>query len=70
MVANMWRPIESAPQMKSILLFAIQDIETGNWKMQTGFFHLGYDEWEWEGRILKSYDVKPTHWMPLPKPPK
>ena len=73
MTKDDWRPIETAPKMKTILLFAVTDIdETGevkNWRMATGFWHTGYEEWEWEGRTVKSYDHQPTHWMPLPEPP-
>lgn len=72
-VHGTWRPITTAPKMKSVLLFAVTDIaEDGrvrNWKMGTGFWHSGYEAWEWEGRILRSYDVNPTHWHPLPRPP-
>lgn len=64
-----WQPIETAPKMRTILLFAVTDTETGNWKMATGFWHTGWNEWEWDGRILKGYDTKPTHWSPLPPPP-
>ena len=68
-----WYLIESAPKMKTVLLFANTDIDgdgvVKNWKMGTGYWHEGYGTWRWEGLILKSYDVKPTHWMSLPEPP-
>ena len=68
-----WRPIESAPKQTVILLWALTDTDTGNWKMATGFWMPGYrDEpgsWTWDGSRLKSYDVQPTHWQPLPPPP-
>lgn len=66
---NEWQPIETAPKMRTILLWALTDTETGNWKMETGFWHTGYDNWTWEGRQIKSYDHQPTHWQPLPDPP-
>lgn len=73
-----WQPIDTAPKMKTILLFAVTDIGEGgtvrNWRMGTGAWHTGwenddkYSPWEW-GRQLYKYDVHPTHWMPLPDPP-
>lgn len=78
-----WQPIETAPKMQTILLFAVSDIgergEVKNWKMATGSWHTGYDNdrsktegyspWNWDGRQLKIYELHPTHWMPLPSPP-
>ena len=74
-----WRPIESAPTMRTILLFAVTDIsEDGaikNWKMATGFWHSGYAEddrmspWCWDGRQVAKYEIQPTHWQSLPRPP-
>jgi hypothetical protein len=74
-----WQPIETAPKMKTILLFAITDVaEDGrvrNWKMETGFYHTGFTSddgrspWNWGGRNLAVWDAPPTHWMPLPEPP-
>lgn len=72
-----WQPIETAPQMRTILLFAVTErladgLSVLNWKIATGFICRGEDGelgCEWEGRELKSYDHKPTHWMPLPDPP-
>lgn len=78
-----WQPIETAPKMKRVLLFAVTDrAEDGtvrNWQMETGGWHsgfadqrskeAGYTPWQWGGRQVKSYEVQPTHWMPLPAPP-
>jgi hypothetical protein len=67
-----WQSIETAPNMRTILLFCITDPQTGNWKMETGFRRLEADDtltWVWEGRLLKPYDHQPTHWQPLPPPP-
>ena len=78
-----WRPIESAPKMQTIILFAVTeqfaDGSPQNWKMATGAWHTGYDcetsraagytPWTWDGRQLKTYDVQPTHWLPIPSPP-
>jgi hypothetical protein len=78
-----WQPIDSAPKMRTILMFAVTDrADDGsvrNWKMATGSWHTGFDDamsasrgytpWEWGGYQLKNYDHQPTHWMPLPAPP-
>lgn len=67
--ADQWRPIETAPTQKIILLFAVTDqtMNPPNWKMATGFWTPS--GWWWDGRQLKDYDHQPTHWMPLPQPP-
>lgn len=69
-----WQPADTAPKQKIVLLWAITDTETGNWKMATGCWMPGYGDdpggWDWDGRRLRSYDIQPTHFMPLPAPPK
>ncbi len=67
-----WRGIESAPKMKTILLFAVTDNMDGkvkNWKMATGWFSDGMQVWNWDGHYVTGFDPKPTHWQPLPEPP-
>ena len=72
-----WKDIESAPKGRVIILYAVTERNEGgratNYKMETGFYtpHVGENEtgWNWEGRMLKVYDVQPTHWHPLPEPP-
>lgn len=68
-----WQPIETAPKMKNILLFAVTDVRedgaVGNWKMATGAWIEGHKAWEWAGRVLKAYDIQPTYWCQLPDPP-
>lgn len=64
-----WMPIETVPKQHVVLLYALTDTETGNYKMETGFWSEGHSAWVWEGRALKPYDTQPTHWMPLPPPP-
>lgn len=68
-----WQPIASAPKQRVILLWALTDTETGNWKTATGYWMPGYGDdpgaWWWDGRQLKSYDIQPTHWQRLPEPP-
>jgi hypothetical protein len=73
-----WQPIETAPKMKTILLFAVTEIaEDGtvlNWRMESGYWNSGWENddnrspWNWGYQLYKS-DVQPTQWMPLPAPP-
>lgn len=69
----MWQPIETAPKMRNIILFAVTDAaEDGrirNWKMDTGYWSQGHKGWVWSGYEVRSYMIQPTHWMPLPEPP-
>ena len=69
-----WQDISTAPLMKTIMLFAVTDAETGNWKIGTGWWREGYQSaegcWIWEGREVKEYETQPTHWQPLPAAPK
>lgn len=69
---NEWQPIETAPKMRNILLFAVtdrkEDGSVNNWKMETGFWHSGYDNWYWNDRALDPWDVRSTHWQELPQP--
>ncbi len=81
--APAWQPIETAPKMRTILLFAITDIgengEIRNWRTGTGSWHTGFEDersksqgytpWTWEGHQVRTYEAAPTHWMPLPPPP-
>jgi hypothetical protein len=83
-LAMEWQPIDSCPKMRTVLLFAVSDVAADgtvrNWKMATGCWRDGYDDdrskaegitpWEWDGHQLRVYELHPTHWMPLPEPPK
>lgn len=74
-----WHPIETAPKMRTVLLFAVTDVgEDGtpkNHHTGTGFWHQAYENhermtpWNWGGYQLTKGDVQPTHWTPLPAPP-
>ena len=60
-----WQPIETAPKDGTIiLLYAVADPETGNWYMETGFWHEG-KYWYWP--VNRS--TQPTYWQSLPAPP-
>lgn len=68
-----WQPIETAPKMKNIIIWAATDIsesgEIRNWKMDTGYWSAGIQCWIWCGYEVRKYDIQPTHWMPLPALP-
>ena len=58
LAATQWRPIETAPKDGThILAFHNGSIWTVWWS-DTQMWHDSND-----------YDYRPTHWMPLPKPP-
>ena len=62
-----WKPIETAPKEGLVLLAAEFD-GPGNWRIKVGYRDDGpYSFWGW--RIFGA-SWKPTHWMPLPAPPK
>jgi len=55
-----WQPIETAPRDgKRVLLY--------NWAYGAGSGH--YDKGWWQHFCLSQH-YEPTHWMPLPDPPK
>jgi hypothetical protein len=60
-----WRPIETAPDSsKTVLLFGdgpaiLACVYVGGW-----------DELNQHWRLIGAGICFPTHWMPLPKPPK
>lgn len=61
-----WRPIETAPTAEAILIYR-DDGEIELIPEEDNDF-----EWEPYDGINESEDgvSKPTHWMPLPEPPK
>ena len=65
-----WNCVDTCPppMNKLLILWAETSIDPPNWKMAIG--SLNYQGWNWEGRWLGEYEVKPTHWMPLPEPPR
>ena len=64
-----WQPIETVPKQRNVLLFAFTE-SGSNYKMETGYWMENefVSSWNWP-YALKEYDVKPTHWMPMPPPP-
>ena len=70
-----WRPIETAPKDKSIML-CVEGFEpcVGRWWPVTGV----WSSFDWEGHFESDQDAsefyngssyQPTHWMPLPSGP-
>lgn len=61
--ARAWRPIETAPKDKSSILIIDSDnfITIGEFSEKRGCFANTEECWKIE---------TPTHWMPLPEPPK
>jgi len=66
-----WRPIETAPKDATKILLYYRDRILGQHLMGIGHWQLGpVDEtypcrnWIW------NYVCPPSHWMPLPEPPK
>lgn len=68
LLGSEWKPIDSAPKGKIILLWAVTSVNPPNWKMATGY-QANNGDWQWDGEWLKPYQVKPTHWQSLPAPP-
>jgi len=74
MTENKWMPIESAPRGKSILVcredYGGQLRLPGSTPQVANFAH---SRWEQIGKWLSVIDgslIYPTHWQPLPEPPK
>lgn len=65
-----WQPIETAPRDGGFCIAA----KKANWVK--GFHHFPYplkQRWngkKWEADDGKIYYPQPTHWMPLPNPPR
>jgi hypothetical protein len=66
-----WRPIETAPKDETwVLLYFPGGDET---KCKTGFWSEGSVDWygsESDSHSMTDFFDQPTHWMPLPEPPK
>lgn len=61
-----WQPIETAPKDFTPILVFIP----GTWELPH-MIHVAF--WKKDGFRLQDEDhfiVEPTHWMPLPEPPK
>jgi hypothetical protein len=68
-----WRPIETAPKDEAVLAFWQGGPFFDSDRVVLSF--IGAAEWaphgwHWRGDHLNFGEGEPTHWMPLPKPPK
>lgn len=77
-LADGWLPIESAPRDGTLLLL-IQPEEGGelipgledDYKWLSPYTFTGWwRDGEWRCAEYSAFDKSPTHWMPIPKPPK
>lgn len=59
-----WQPIETAPKDEPFLVHLAYGYVTRGWFVNGKYF--AADSF---GPGGKSEDTRPTHWMPLPKPP-
>ena len=60
-----WQPIETAQKDFTPILLHMPYLDKSE-NIQVGF----YNNDRWENSIDSMNELNPTHWMPLPKPPK
>ena len=73
-----WRPIETAPKDRSLLCYGVVAGEVSgihdHGSVEVAYYQPGGDfpDFDWVTVHGDAYAVwmKPTHWMPLPQPPK
>jgi hypothetical protein len=70
-----WQPIETAPKDCPILIYGTWDSELSCElpKEDPDIFMAEYCEGAWSiigGAYYSTFVYRPTHWMPLPEPPK
>ena len=73
-----WQPIETAPSMKSVLIaggtFNTDDCDYEDMEFNGVKVAFKDNQGRWNGGYGEGYNVEywhlPTHWMPLPEPPK
>lgn len=65
-----WKPIETAPKdgTEVLLYWPLEGLGDLHSKIKIGSWH--NDAWGWQDRFCRSYTDAPTHWQPLPGPPK
>ena len=68
-----WQPIETAPTDKRIWLFVPEYPAPAN-QMLIGLWEQENSWWGVEHATIRHvgapFQYRPTHWMPMPKPPK
>lgn len=69
-----WQPIETAPKDTWLLVCDIERIEFAVWRSHKLTERDGYPVYSDDVSGMGGYececDISPTHWMPLPEPPK
>ena len=68
-----WMPIETAPEETAILVYGIWEGELNGCNDEPAVWkaRFAYEKWWVEGGEYYAQNViNPTHWMPLPEPPK
>ncbi len=64
-----WKPIETAPKDGTAFLLYLKGLDPAPSLVIEGM-HLPGVGWLWPGKNLPDSRYTPTHWMPLPEPPK
>lgn len=69
-----WQPIDTAPKDKHILLFGMQrpmpQLYAKIPQVFSGYWDNIDEAWCSDGSTWEGPFYDPTHWMPLPEPPK
>ena len=67
-----WQPIETAPKDGTPIILGFPDMACeGYWMCDPSRNHWGETGWfASDSDVLFEHPWKPTHWMPLPEPPK
>ena len=70
-----WQPIETAPKdgIPVLIYSGLRvDIESILIDHEKSIYISSFDGdwWIWDGKYGPEYAYEPTHWMPLPEPPK
>ena len=66
-----WQPIETAPKDSTIVLLYGLCVDWASAGVTMGYFN---EDYGWRSQETDGYNdpflLQPTHWMPLPEPPK
>ena len=69
-----WKPIETAPEMTCILVYSNNDgrqaVAYLDLTDMDGFYDKPIRVWNLNGWLSGGSGFIPTHWTPLPEPPK
>jgi len=65
-----WRPIETAPKDGTMVLLYDGNCSRFQWRIVTAYWQTAYGEPEWKTIGKRGSFRTPSHWMPLPEPPR